>query len=175
MRPSTLPAIDGPTPSSSWSGDVALRELDLQQRAVMRGAEEHGLLLELRARLAALQDRRHDALSLRRVILHRDEAGPFTRYPVRVQVLGEAFAGEADHRVRCCEDRLRGAVILLQCDDPGWRRKLRGKIQDVAHAGGPEAVDGLSVIAHDHETGAVRLQSLQDCGLQRVGILVFIY
>jgi hypothetical protein len=94
----------------------------------MRGAEQHGLLFERSAHLAILQDRRHNALGLRGVVLDRHEAGFLAGDPVGTQVLGEALAGEPDHRVRGGEDRLGRAVVLFKRDNPGWGHELVGEV-----------------------------------------------
>ena len=48
------------------------------------------------------------------------------------------------------------------------------EVEDVAHGGGAEGVDGLRVVADAGDAGAVRAQQRDDVGLQRVGVLVLV-
>ena len=154
--------------------DVAPRQLDLQHGAVVRGAEQHRLLLEGHAGFAVLQDGGDDAADLADVVQHRDQRRRSARPPLRAQVLREPLARQADDGIGRGQDRLRRAVVLLQRDDRGRRLEVARKVQDVAHAGGAEAVDRLRVVAHHREARAIRLQPQQDRGLQRVGVLVLV-
>ena len=58
------------------------------------------------------------------------------------QPLGDAAAVVGDHRVGRAQDRLRGAVVLLQLDHASVREILL-EVQDVADLGPAEAVDRL--------------------------------
>ncbi len=68
------------------------------------------------------------------------------------------------------EDRRRGAVVARQGDDVGAGEAL-AEVEDVAHRGGAEAVDGLGVVADAGDAAAVGPQQRDDVGLQRVGVL----
>src|SRR3954454_8613164 len=72
------------------------------------------------------------------------------------QVLLELLAIVRDERVRDREDRLRGAIVLLQANDAGVRKVLL-EVKDVAYVRATEAVDRLRVVAH-HEEAAVFLR-----------------
>ena len=89
------------------------------------------------------------------------------------QVLGVALGGPGDDLVGGVEDGLGAAVVLLQGDDAGVG-ELLGEVEDVAHRGGPERVDGLGVVAHDGEVLAAGAEHLQDLGLEPVGVLVLV-
>ena len=111
---------------------------------------------------------------LRRLVGHRHQARPLRRDRVAPQRLGEALAGQRDHRVGGVQDRLRRAVVALQREHPRRRREARRKVEDVAHFGGAERVDRLRVVAHHREAAPVGLEREQDLGLQAVGVLVFV-
>jgi hypothetical protein len=70
---------------------------------------------------------------------------------------------------------LRGAVVLGQGHAPGRRRELVREVEDVAHRGGAEPVDGLGVVADHGQPAAVGLEPAQDVRLQHVGVLVFVH
>ena len=94
-----------------------------------------------------------------------------------------------DHRVGGGEDRLGGAVVLLELDHARVGEVLL-EVEDVAHVGAPEAVDRLAVVAHDRQV-AVALQAhpttvrgglaaaadeqLQEPVLRVVGVLVLVH
>ena len=49
-----------------------------------------------------------------------------------------------------------------------------GKSEHVAHGGGPEGIDGLTVVADDREGSAVASQEPNDVALDEIGVLVFV-
>jgi len=55
-----------------------------------------------------------------------------------------------DHRVRCGEDVLGGAIVLLQ-HDRGGTREVLGEVEDVADRRPSEGVDRLVGVAHHHQ------------------------
>ena len=71
------------------------------------------------------------------------------------------------------QNRLRAAVVLLERDDRGvWI--VLGKVEDVAHRGRAKGVDRLGVVAHDGQALALGREQIEDIGLERVGVLIFI-
>jgi hypothetical protein len=153
--------------------NVAAGKLDLERRAVVRGAEQHGLRLERTPRLALLQDLRRDVARLLALVAQADELRPLGRGAVRPQFLVKR-SGEVDHGVRRRQDGLRRTVVALERGDLGRRAELTGKIEDVAHGRGAERVDRLRVVADHGEAAAVGLERQQDRGLQAVGVLIFV-
>ena len=108
-------------------GDVAPGQFHFERAAVVRRAEQHGLRLERKPRLAACQDRLHHVARLVRLVAHADDLRALGGLSLRPEILGEALCSQADDRVRRAQDRLRGAVVLLQRDDIRRRRKWPGK------------------------------------------------
>ena len=72
-------------------GNIAARELDFEDGAVVRGAEQNGLRLERDAGLAALQDSLDDVARLRRPRRHMTSAG-LAASALRPEILREALA-----------------------------------------------------------------------------------
>src|SRR5205807_10181997 len=64
--------------------------------------------------------------------------------------LGDAAAVVGDHRVGRPQDCLRGAVVLLELDDPGVGEVVL-EVEDVAYVSTAKAVDRLRVVPHDGE------------------------
>ena len=93
---------------------------------------------------------------------------------VRAQVFAETVTGQTDHRIGRRQNRLGTAVVLLERHHSGRWAEVAGKIEDIAHIGGAKAVDRLGIVADDGETGAVGLETEEDGGLQRIGVLIFI-
>ena len=166
--------LEEPEPAVLHEGNIAPGQLQLQARAVRRGAEQHRLLLELEPFLAARQHAVDHEVRLRRLVLHRHQTRALRRGALAPQVLGEALGGERDHRVGGVEDGLGGAVVALQRHHPRRWREGRREVEDVAHRGSAEGVDRLRVVADHGQATAIGLHREQDRGLQRVGVLVFV-
>ena len=133
-------------------GNVAGDQLDLELRAVMRGAEQDRLRFEGLPGLAVFQNAGGDVARLVALVAHDDELRPLPPgLALAPQILGETLLRLADHRIGGGEHRLRRAVIAIERDDPRRRREAFGKIEDVAHGGGAEGIDGLGVVADDGE------------------------
>ena len=71
---------------------------------------------------------------------------------VAPQGLVAASPVPCDHGVRGLQDRVAGAVVLVQDDGPG-SGEVTLEVEDVADRGPPEGVDGLVGIAHHHQLG----------------------
>ena len=101
--------------------DVAPGQLDFEQRAVVRGAEQHRLAAQIDPGLAVVEHAIGDIGGLRRLVGRGDEARQLGRGAGRDQRLGDALAGARDHRVGGGEDRLGRAIVVLERDDGGGR------------------------------------------------------
>ncbi len=78
---------------------VAPRQLQFERRAVMRGAEQHRLRFQRRARLAVFQHAGRDVARLIRLLAGRDQLRDRAGAAIGPEVLGPALGTEADHRV----------------------------------------------------------------------------
>ena len=161
-------------PAELHEGDVAPGELDLQRRAVLRGAEQHCLRLQRDTGLASRQHRLDDERGLLGLVAHAHQLGPLARLALAPQRLGVALGSPGDHAVGGGEDGLGRAVVALQRDDARGRRELLGEVEDVPDRRAAEGVDRLRVVADHGHAGAVGLQGQHDARLQRVGVLVFV-
>jgi len=104
------------------------------------------------------------------IIGDRDERGLSTGKATRAQVLREALARQPDDRVGRGEDRLYRPIILFKLYHGCGRNKLAGEVENVAHIGCPEAIDGLGIIPDHGQAGAVWLEAKQDGCLQGIGV-----
>ncbi len=155
-------------------GDVAPRQFDFQRTAMVRGAKQHRLLLELLAGFAGLQNLFDNVIGLVGLVTHCDETRPLGGLPFGPEVLGEALGRQRDHGIGRRKDRLGRTVIALQCDNFRRRRKLFREMEDVAHVGRAKGVNRLGVVADHRQAAAERLQSHQDGSLKPVGVLVLV-
>ena len=155
--------------------DVAARELDFEQGAVMRRPEQHRLRLERDARFTVLEHRVRDVARLVGFVAHADEPRSLGGGALGSQLLGEALLRQFHHCIGGGENGLGRAVVAIERDDLGARIELAGKVEDVAHGRGTERVDRLGIVAHDGEAAAAWLEAQQDRGLQPVGVLIFVH
>ena len=79
-----------------------------------------------------------------------------------------------DHRVGGVEDRLGGAVVLLQHHDGGVGEGLL-ELQDVADVGAPPPVDGLVAVADDRDLVMDAGEQEDQLVLGPVGVLVLVH
>ncbi len=155
-------------------GDVAAGQLDLERAGMMRGAEEHRLLLQLHAGLAVFQHPVDDVIGLAGIVEHPGQHRLAAALAAGPQVLGVALGGEADDGVGGVEDFRRRAVVPRQRDDRRRGAKFVREVEDVADRGGAEGIDRLGIVADHGEAAAGRLERLEDARLETVGILVFV-
>jgi hypothetical protein len=108
------------------------------------------------------------------LVLDLEHAHRLTVAEVGPQVLGLALAVVRDDRVRGAEDRVRGAVVLLQRDD---RRlaEVALELEDVADVGAAERVDRLVRVPHDHDVPVLFGQELEQPVLRVVRVLVLVH
>jgi heavy metal translocating P-type ATPase/RND family efflux transporter MFP subunit len=167
-------AVEEFQPAEFDERNVAAGELQLQHGAVMRGAEQRRLLLQRHAGFARLQHALGDETRLIAFVAHGHELRPLRGTALGPEVLGVALGGERDDGVGRGEDRLGRAIIAVERDDLRRRREALRKLENVAHSGGAEGVDGLRIVADDGEPLALGLQGEQDGGLEAIGVLIFV-
>ena len=91
----------------------------------------------------------------------------------RKQALVLALRVVAHHGVGGAQDMARGAVVLLQLNGLAVFEVLL-KVQDVGDVGATPAVNGLVVVAHDHEVLVLGGQQVGDLVLDVVGVLILV-
>ena len=131
---------------------------------------------DLAARVALLDepgDLRGDVARLGLLVLDLDHAHRVALAELRPEPLLLPLRVVRDHRVRRLEDRVRGAVVLLE-RDRSRGRKVALELEDVADVGASEGVDGLVRIAHRAEVLVLLGQELQEPVLGVVRVLVLV-
>ena len=152
--------------------DAASRQLYLQHVAVVRRADQHGLVAQVQAGLAGRQDLGADLPRLRRLVVaaHQHRRGP-----------GLAGRGEREfqpgglraHLVGQPEHRLPGPVVAAK-PHHGQAGEGGRQLPQVLRVGAAEAVDGLGVVADAGQAAAFGRQQPHDVGLDRVDVLVLV-
>ena len=79
----------------------------------------------------------------------------------------------AHHGVGGTQDMARGAVVLLQLDGLAVFKVLL-EVQDIGDVGATPAVDGLVIVAHDHEVLVLGGQQVGNLVLDVVGVLILV-
>lgn len=79
----------------------------------------------------------------------------------------------AHHGVGGTQDMARGAVVLLQLDGLAVFKVLL-EVQDIGDVGATPAINGLVVVAYDHEVLVLGGQQVGDLVLDVVGVLILI-
>ena len=91
----------------------------------------------------------------------------------RKQALVLALRVVAHHGVGGAQDVTRRAIVLLQLDGLAVFKVLL-KVQDVGDVGATPAVNGLVIVAHDHEVLVLSGQQVGDFVLNVVGVLILV-
>ena len=138
--------------------NIAPGQLDFERSAMMRCAEEDGLLPQRRSPLTVLQHALHDVTGLVSFVPHADKLRSRGGVSVGPEVLGEALSRQIDYAVCSREDWLSRAIIALQCDDLCRRAELCGKVEDIADSRGAERINRLGVIANDGQPAPAGLE-----------------
>ena len=91
----------------------------------------------------------------------------------RKQALVLALRVVAHHGIGGAQDMARRAVVLLQLDGLAVFKVLL-KVQDIGDVGAAPAINGLVIVAHDHEVLVLGGQQIGDLVLDVVGVLVLV-
>ncbi len=141
-----------------------------------RGSEQHGLPTQRHISFAPLQHLGADAFGLHLQVFCGDDRRAYGALPANRQQVLAILAWRFGHDgVRRVQHELGGAIVLGQRHDFRARREALRETQNVVDRRGPERIDGLRIIAHYGEPGAVRTHRVQDLPLQPVRVLVFIH
>ena len=166
--------IEESEPTEFNKRNVPACQLNFERPAVMRGAEQYGLLLQQGAALAIVQHPLDDVARLVGLVAHTDKLRPFSRGAIGPKILGEALGGQIDHGICCRKDRLRRPIVSIERDDPRRGAELRREVEDVANRSGAERIDRLGIVSDHRETAASRLERQQDRRLQPVCVLILV-
>ena len=152
--------------------DAARGQLDFQQVAVVRGPDQHRLLLERHARLILGQHSRADLPCLGGLVVAADELRPLARAALGRQRQLKPGRLRPD-LVGQQQDLGPGPVVAVQPDD---RQVGEGGAEraQVLGVGAAEGIDGLRVVADAGQPVAAGPQQPHDVGLHGVDVLVLV-
>ena len=137
------------------------------------GAVEHGDIVVTRALGVQLFDLAGNPAALVALVACLEGLDLLAVALGRKQALVLALRVVTHHGVGGAQDMARGAVVLLQLNGLAVFKVLL-KVQDVGDVGAAPAVNGLVVVAHDHEVLVLGGQQVGDLVLDVVGVLILV-
>ena len=137
------------------------------------GAVEHGDVVVTRALGVQLLDLAGNPAALVALIARLEGLDLLAIALGRKQALVLALRVVTHHGVGGAQDMTRGAVVLLQLDGLAVFKVLL-KVQDIGDVGATPAINGLVVVAHDHEVLVLGGQQVGNLVLDVVGVLILV-
>ena len=137
------------------------------------GAVEHGDVVVTRALGVQLLDLASNPAALVALIARLEGLDLLTIALGRKQALVLALRVVTHHGVGGAQDMARRAIVLLQLDGLAVFKVLL-KVQDIGDVGATPAINGLVVVAHDHEVLVLGGQQVGDLVLDVVGVLILV-
>ena len=145
------------------------------ERARLRvRAIEHGDVVVARAAVVQLLNLAADPAPLVALVRGLEHLDLLAVAAVREQALLLAARVVAHHGVRGVQDVAGRAVVLLKLHHLGVRVVL-AEAQDVLDVRAAPAIDGLVVVAHDHEVAVLLRKQVRDRVLHGVRVLVLVH
>ena len=145
----------------------------LEDAGLCVGAVEDGDVVVAHALAVGLLDLPADPAALLALVRGLVDADLLAVSGRGEQALCLAAGVVGHHGVGRVQDVAGGAVVLLQADGAGVRVVLL-EVQDVLDVGATPGVDGLVVVADDHEVSELGGQQVGDGVLDVVGVLVLV-
>ena len=119
-----------------------------------------------------VEDPVDDGTGLARRVVAPNENRPAAARSLSPQCQADPRLGRPDE-VGQVQDGLNGPEVVLERDDRSPRQRARQVVQ-VPRVGAAEAIDRLSVVAHDGEPTPLGPKRAHDLDLQRVHVLVLV-
>ena len=155
-------------------GDVEPHQRVLQHAALgIRPVEDRDVAAGDALLVCEPLDLGRDVPRLGVLVLELGDVDGLAAADVAPQLLGLAALVVRHDRVRRREDRLRGAVVLLQLHDMR-AREVTLEVEDVRDVRAAEAVDRLVVVADHADVALLACEQLQQPVLRVVGVLVLV-
>ena len=137
------------------------------------GAVEHGDIVVTRALGVQLFDLAGNPATLVALIACLEGLDLLAVALGRKQALVLALRVVTHHGVGGAQDMARRAIVLLQLDGLAVFKVLL-KVQDIGDVGATPAINGLVIVAHDHEVLVLGGQQVGDLVLDVVGVLILV-
>ena len=168
-----LGAVEESRAAHDLVGHARAQEHIFEDTRLGVGAVEHGDVVVARTLGMQLLDLAGDPAALVALIARLEGLDLLAIALGRKQTLVLALRVMAHHGVGGAQDMTRGAVVLLQLDGLAVFKVLL-EVQDVGDVGATPAVNGLVVVAHDHEVLVLGGQQVGDLVLDVVGVLILV-
>ena len=137
------------------------------------GAVEHGDIVVARAFGMQLLDLAGNPAALVALVACLESLNLLAIALGRKQALVLALRVVANNSIGGAQDVTRGAIVLLQLDGLAVFKVLL-KVQDIGDVGATPAINGLVVVAHNHEVLVLGGQQVGDLVLDVVGVLILV-
>ena len=169
-----LGAVEEARAAHDLIGHTGTQEHVFEHAGLGVGAVEDRDVVVARTAVVELLDLRANPAALVTLVVRLIETDLVAVAPVGEEALGLATRVVRDHGVGCGEDMTGGAIVLLELDDARLGIVLL-EGEDVLDVGTAPAVDGLVVIAHDHEVLVLGREQVGDRVLDVVGVLILVH
>ena len=157
MRSLTCAASTNLSPPYFTNGIDRSASAELEERAVVVGADQHRLVAEAGAVLARFEDSVAHRFGLCVVVVAIDQFGPRPHRSVRHEPGPEAHGGVLRDRIGRIADRLRRSIVAVQDDRVGTAERSV-ELEKVPCACRTEPVDRLRIVAHNREAWILAAQ-----------------
>ncbi len=168
-----LGAVEEPRAADDLVRDAGAQQEVLEHAGLRVHAVEDGHVVVARAAVVELLDLRADPAALVALVGGLEELDLLAVARIREEALLLAAGVVGHHGVRGVEDMAGGAVVLLQAHGTGVGVVLL-EVEDVLDVRASPGIDGLVVVAHDHEVAVLGREQVGDGVLDMVGVLVLV-
>ena len=169
-----LCAVEEPRAAHDLVRHARAQQHILEDARLRVHAVEHREVVIARARVVQALDLGADPAALVTLVGGLEQLDAVAVARVGKQALGLAARVVGHHGVRGVEDMAGGAVVLLQAHGLGVGIVLL-EVEDVLDVGATPRVNGLIVVAHDHEVAVLGGEEVRDGVLDVVGVLVLVH
>ena len=160
--------------AGDFKWDASAGEFHLQFHGVKMGAVEHSHFFERHSFFVELEDALGDEFGLLAAVGEGDEGGALVgRRAGGAEVFGVLLFVVGDGGVGDGEDFGATAIVGFDLVDLGVGVAL-GEVEDVAEVCAAPRVDGLGVVADDHDVVVAGGEEFDEVVLEVVGVLIFI-
>ena len=168
-----LGAVEESRAADNLVGHARTQEHIFENTRLGVGAVEHGDIVVARALGMQLLNLAGNPAALVALVARLEGLDLLAIALGRKQTLVLSLRVVAHHGVGGAQDMARGAVVLLQLNGLAVFKVLL-KVQDVGDVGAAPTVNGLVVVAHDHEVLVLGGQQVGDLVLDVVGVLILV-
>ena len=168
-----LGTVEEPRAAHNLVGHARAQEHIFEDTRLGVGAIEHSDVVVARALGVQLLDLTGNPAALVALVARLEGLDLLAIALGRKQALVLALRVVTNNGIGGAQDVTRGAVVLLQLDGLAVFKVLL-KVQDVGDVGAAPAINGLVIVAYDHEVLVLGGQQVGDLVLDVVGVLILV-